>query len=157
MSLDINQIVIAIVAIFTPFAPFLIEVSKAGGKKLAEVIAEKGGETAWNKAQILWSKLKTHFDNDSEVQSAATMVAANPEDKNRQAILAEVLRLRLEENPTLGQELFKLLGGKEGIQQVLAERASWVEDITQHMKNGGKQIVKASDESVIRGVRQVKE
>jgi hypothetical protein len=154
MALDIGQIAAATVTTLAPFTPFLIEVGKAGGKKLAEVVAEKGGEAAWKKAQALWDKLKARFDDDSEVKSAATMVAAKPEDEARQTILAEVLGARLQENPALAQELFNLLGGQEAVQQVLADRSSWVEDVAQRIKGRGTQRVEASDDSVIKGVRQ---
>jgi hypothetical protein len=81
MAADIGQIAAATVATLAPFTPFLIEAGKAGGKKLAEVIAEKGGEAAWQKAQALWDKVRVHFGDDPEVQSAATMVATKPEDE----------------------------------------------------------------------------
>ena len=157
MTIDIGQTAAAVAATLAPFTPFLIEVGKAGGKKLAEVVAEKGGEAAWKKAQALWDKLQTRFQDDAEVQSMATVVAVKPEDEARQTMLAEVLGARLQENPALAQELFDLLGGQEAVQQVLAERGSWVEDVTQRMKGGGKQIVQASDDSVIKGVRQIKQ
>jgi glycine/D-amino acid oxidase-like deaminating enzyme len=145
MTIDIGQTAAAVVTTLAPFTPFLIE-----------VIAQKGGEAAWKKAQALWDKLKARFEDDPEVKSAATMVAAKPEDEARQTMLAEVLGARLQENPALAQELFDLLGGREAVQQVLADRGSWVEDVTQRMKGGGKQIVQASDDSVIKGVRQIK-
>jgi hypothetical protein len=137
--------------------PFLVEMGEAGGKKLAEVIAEKGGEAAWKKAQALWDKVKARFGDDAEVKSAATMVAAKPEDETRQTIMAEVLGARLQDDPALAQELFDLLGGGETVQQVLAERSSWVEDVTQRMEGSGKQTVRASDDSVITGVRQIQQ
>jgi hypothetical protein len=157
MTIDIGQTAAAVAATLAPFTPFLIEVGKAGGKKLAEVVAEKGGEAAWKKAQALWDKLQTRFHDDDEVQVMATVVAVKPEDEARQTLLAEVLGARLQENPALAQELFDLLGGQEAVQQVLAERGSWVEDVTQRMKGGGRQIVQASDDSVIEGVRQIKQ
>jgi hypothetical protein len=157
MAVDIGQITAATVTTLAPFMPFLIEAGKAGGKKLAEVIAEKGGEAAWEKAQSLWSKLKTRLGDDPEVTIVATMVAAKPEDEPRQTMLAEVLGAHLRENPDLAQELFDLLGRQEAVQQVLAHRSSWVEDVTQRMKGRGKQTVQASDDSVIKGVRQIQE
>ena len=157
MANDIGQTAAAVVTTLAPFTPFLIEVGKAGGKKLAEVMAEKGGEAAWKKAQALWDKLQARFQDDDEVQVMATVLAVKPEDETRQTLLAEVLGARLQENPALAQELFDLLGGQEAVQQVLAERGSWVEDVTQRMKGGGKQIVQASDDSVIKGVRQIKQ
>ena len=156
MANDIGQIAAAVVTTLAPFTPFLIEVGKASGKKLAEVVAEKGGEAAWKKAQALWDKLQARFQDDDEVQVMATVLAVKPEDETRQTLLAEVLGARLQENPALAQELFDLLGGQEAVQQVLAERGSWVEDVTQRMKGGGKQIVQASDDSVIKSVRQIK-
>jgi len=157
MAADVGQVAVAAVTAIAPFAPFLIEVGKAGAKKLAEVVAAKGGEAAWQKAQSLWGKIKARFGNDAEVQSAATMVATKPEDETRQQMLAEVLAGRLKEQPTLAEELLEALGGQKGVQQVLADKSSWVEDITQRMKGSGEQIVKASNDSVIKGVRQIKE
>ncbi len=157
MDINIGQTAATVVDILAPFTPFLIKVGKASGKKLAEVIAKKGSEAAWEKAKALWGKLKARFGDDLELESAATMVAAKPRDETRQTMLAEVLGARLQENPALAQELFDLLGGQEAVQQVLADRSSWVEDVTQRMKGSGKQIVQASDDSVITGVRQIKQ
>jgi len=137
--------------------PFLVEMGKAGGKKLAQVVAEKGGETAWEKAQALWGKVKARLGDDDEIKSAATMVAARPEDEARQTMLAEVLGARLQKDPALAQELFDLLGGGKAVQQVLAERSSWVEDVAQRMEGRGKQTVRADDDSVITGVRQIQQ
>jgi hypothetical protein len=129
---------------------------KARGKKLAEVIAEKGGEAAWKKAQALWGKLATQLGNDPEMKSAATMVASKPEDEARQMMLAEVLTARLQQTPELAQELFDLLGGQQVVQQVLADRSSWVENVTQQMEGSGTQRVEAREKSVIKGVRQTR-
>jgi hypothetical protein len=130
---------------------------KASGKKLAEVITEKSSEAAWKKAQALWDKLKVHFGDDPEVQSATAMVAAKPEDETRQTMLAEVLADRLQSYPVLTDELLALVGGQESLQQVLADRSSWVENVTQRIAGSGKQVVKANDNSIITGVRQIKE
>jgi len=157
MAIDIGQTAAAVVATLGPFMPFLIEVGRFSGEALAEMLVQKGGEAGWKKAQALWGRLKAHVGDDVEVTSAATMMAAKPEDEARQTMLAEVLGARLQENPTLAQELFDLLGGQEVVQQVLAERGSWVEDVTQRMKGAGAQTVQASGDSVIKGVRQTME
>lgn len=156
MPIDIREIVLATTAMIAPFTPFLVEAGKTGGKKLAEVIAEKGGEEVWKKAQLLWRKIKSQFGNNSEVQSAVTLLAAKPDDGNRQAMLAQVLTSHIEENPSLAQEFFDLLGGQESIQLVLADHSTWVEGVTQQLKGTGKQIVQADNNSVIKGVRQTK-
>src|SRR5260370_39325248 len=134
---------------------FLVDAGKGAGVKLAEVIGERGGEATWNKAQALWSKLKSRFGNDPELTSAATMVATKPEDEARQTMLAEVLGARLKENPDFAEEIFELLGGQQAVQQVLAERGSWVEDVTQQIAgSSGNQSVIARDNSSIKGVKQ---
>jgi hypothetical protein len=155
--MDIEQIAAAVVTVLSPFAPFLVDTGKAAGKKLAETMAQKGGEATWKTAQSLWAKITAHFGDDAVVKSATTMVADNPHDETRQTMLAEVLGARLQENPALAEELLNLLGGQEAVQQVLADRGSWVEDVTQRMKGSGTQTVKASDDSVIKGVHQIKD
>lgn len=154
MSTDIGIIAAAIVSTLAPFLPFLVEVGKAGGEKLAEVIAEKGGKAAWERTRALWGRLKARLGKDSEMDGAVKLVAAKPEDESRQAMLAEVLGARLREDPALAQELFALLGGQKAVQQVLAERGSWVEDVVQRMQGTGAQTVWAKGDSVIKGVRQ---
>jgi hypothetical protein len=155
--MDIGQIAAAVVTVLSPFTPFLLDTGKTAGKKLAEAIAQKGSEATWKTAQTLWAKLTAHFGDDAVVKSAATMVADQPEDETRQTMLAGVLGARLQENPALAEELLDLLGGQEAVQQVLADRSSWVEDVTQRMKGSGTQTVKASHDSVIKGVRQIKD
>jgi hypothetical protein len=155
MIADAGQIAATTVTALAPFTPFLIEVGKAGGQKLTEMLAEKGGEAAWNKAQALWKKLKAHFGDDLEVTGALTMVSVKPEDENRQTILAEVLGVRLKEHPEIAEEIFNVLGGQQAVQQVLAERESWVEDVTQQIAgSSGSQTISARDNSVIKGAKQ---
>jgi hypothetical protein len=155
MIVDVGQVTATAVATLAPFMPFLVDAGKAVGLKFAEVISERGGEAAWNKAQALWSKLRSRFGDDPEVTSAATMVATKPEDEARQTMLAEVLGARLKENPDFAAEIFELLGGQQAVQQVLAERGSWVEDVTQQIaSSSGDQSVIARDNSSIKGVKQ---
>lgn len=155
MIADVGQVTATAVTTLAPFMPYLVDAGKAAGLKLAEVIGEKGGEAAWNKAQALWSKLKSRFGDDPELTSAATMVAIKPGDETRQMMLAEVLGARLKENPDFAEEIFELLGGQQAVQQVLAERGSWVEDVTQQLAgSSGDQSVIARDNSSIRGVKQ---
>ncbi len=153
MVVDIGQIAATVVTTLAPFTPFLLDVGKAGGQKLAEVIAEKGGDAAWNKAQAVWNILKARFGGDQEVTSAVGMVAAKPQDETRQTLLAEVLGTHMQADPELAEQILKLLGGQQAVQQVLAERGSWVEDISQHIKGSGQQTAKAS-RSVMKGVKQ---
>lgn len=156
MPTDIGQIAMATVATLAPFAPFLVDIGKASGKKFLEAIAEKGGEAAWDKAQAVWNSLKPKFKKDAEIQIAAQMVALKPEDEARQSVWAEVLTARLKEDPELAQELFDLLGRQETIQRVMADHSSWVERVTQQMAGNGGQFVEAHDDSVILDVKQIR-
>lgn len=156
MQPDVVQISSATVVSLAPFLPLLIQAGKFTAEAIAEMVIQKGGENAWTKAQALWSKVNAGLRDDEDVKDAARMLARQPESKTRQTALVEVLAVRLQDDPVLASELASLLGGQESIQQVLADRNSWVEDIEQSMTGAGKQIVKASDDSVIRGVRQIK-
>ena len=155
MIADVGQIAATTVTTLAPFTPLLVEVGKAGAQKFTEVIAKKGGEAAWNKAQSLWKKLKAHFGDDPEVNGALSLVAVKPEDESRQTLLAEVLGTRLQAYPEVAEEIFNLLGGQQAVQQVLAERGSWVEEVTQQIAgSSGAQTVSAHENSVIKGVKQ---
>lgn len=154
--MDIGLLAAALTTAIAPFIPYLLETSKVAGNKLAERIAEKGGETAWNKAQEIWGKIKSHFDGDPKVKGAALMVSAEPNDESSQALLAKALATRLIENPKIAEELLDLLGGQNAIQTVLANRKSWVKDVTQQMSGKGEQTVKADNNSRIQGAKQIK-
>jgi len=155
MIVDVGQIAATTVTALAPFTPLLLEVGKAGGQKFTDVIAEKGGEAAWNKAQSLWRKLKAHFGDDPEVTGALALVAVKPEDESRQTMLAEVLGTRLKANPEVAEEIFNLLGGQQAVQQVLAARGSWVEEVTQQIAgSSGAQTISARENSIIKGVKQ---
>ncbi len=156
MAYDIGQIAAGTVATLAPFTPFLTELGRTAAKKLAEVIAEKGGEAAWKRAQALWSKIKGRFGDDPELTSSMTLVAIRPGDEARQTMLAETLGARLKASPDLAQELLDVLGGQQAAQQVLAGRDSWVEEVTQQIQGAGTQTIEAKDGGVIKGVRQIK-
>jgi len=153
---DIGQIAAAAVSMLAPFTPFLIDTGKAGGQKLAEVIAEKGGEAAWNKAKALWDICQANFDDDMEVKGSTMMLAARPNDESRQTTLAEILGTRLHERPEIAEKIFEMIGREQAVQQVLANRGSWVEQVVQSIKGtvGGSQLIRATDNSTIKNVQQ---
>ncbi len=154
MVLEIGAVAAAVVKILAPFTPFLIDAGKTASEKFAEAIGEKGGESAWQKAQQLWSKLNGNLEKDTKVQSIAQTVAADPADEDSLRLFAKTLAQRLEDHPELTKQLIELLGGEQAVQQeVIAERGSWIEDVLQ--SGAGKKTVRASDDSVIKGVKQV--
>ena len=153
---DIAQIATALVAFISPFAPALLEAGKAAGQQWAETIATKGGEATWNKVQALWEKIHTRFGGDPKVKEAALLVSADPQDTTAQTLLAVALGKRLQADPQFAQELVHLMGDEQAIQEVLADRGSWVEEVAQEMQGLGRQTIQASDNSIIKNVRQIK-
>jgi len=156
MEIDIAQVAAAIVTVLAPFTPILIDMTKFSSQAIAEMIVQKGGEATWQKAQLIWNKLKVYFDDDKIVEGAAMMVAGQPENEDFQKILAVQLASRLQQHPDLVRELLELLGGQNSIQMITTDRSSWVEDVTQEMSGSGSQIVQASDDSVIKGIKQIR-
>ncbi len=154
--MDIQLIATAVSTVLAPFTPYLIKAGQGLGNKLADLIAEKGGEAVWQQVEAIWGRIQAAFGEDQEVQSAAMLVSANPEDEARQKMFADILVARLKENPTVGNELMKLMGGQQAVQHVIANRKSTIEDVSQESTGDGEQTIKADNESVIRGVKQIK-
>jgi hypothetical protein len=144
----------AIATFLAPFMPYLKEAGKIAGKKLVEVIAEKGGDAAWQKAKGVWAKITGRLGDDPELASAAGLLAAKPDNATYQTIFATALASSLEKNPEFSKELLELMGGEKAIQEILAERGSWIEDVKQEMEGSGRQTIKATDDSVIKGATQ---
>lgn len=151
---EIAEIAATASASIAPFMPFLIDAGKAGGMKMAEAIALKGGEAAWARAQKLWDWIKSKFNEEPPLQGAAILLANQPEDETYQTVMAKALGSYLEKHPESAQDLLALLGGKETIQQVLADRQSWIENVNQEIRGAGKQSVEAREGSVVKGVTQ---
>lgn len=153
---DIELIAKAVVAALAPFTPFLIEVTKEGSKKFAEVLAEKGGESAWNKAQALWTKIDMHLRKDKKIKGAVLMLSADPNDKDTQKHLIKALMARLKEDQHLAKELLDLLGDEGAIQEVRADHKSSISNVSQQISGGGKQTIDADNQGRITGVKQIK-
>ena len=148
MSENYAQIAATITAYLAPFTPYLVE----SGKKFAG----KAGEAAWEKAQTIWGEIKSRFGDDKKIETAAKTVSSDPQDEDFQGLFAEALAARLKDTPDFANELLNIIGGEDAVQKVLADRSSWVEDVTQEFSGGGgQQVVQARDDSVIKGVRQI--
>jgi hypothetical protein len=154
--MDYVQIASATVAWISPFLPYLLNAVKASGKKFADILAEKGGDVAWGTAQTIWEKVTKGAEKNPELKGASMMVAAKPTHQTYQAIFIDTLAQQLKSDPSMAKDLMELLGGKEAVQKVLADNNSVVERAKQEMKGSGKQIIKASKRSTIKGVTQVK-
>lgn len=150
----IPEIATAVVATLTPFLPYLINSGETIGEKLLEVIAERGGEAAWQRAQTVWQKIAARFRSEPEFEKTAELVAINPVELQFQKLLGNQLAKRLAEHPELIVELEELLGGPQGIQQVIAGQEAIIEDITQTMSHAGQQTVQGGERAEIRRVSQ---
>lgn len=147
-----------VVSAIAPFTPFLLKLATSMTDALSEKIAKEGGEKAWEMAQSLWKYIRQKLNPDGETEEAARMLARKPEDQNRQAMLIEVIATQIKENPGLADELASLMGGQESIQKIVAKNKSMIDDVTQRIQGrGGQQIIEASDQSKIRGARQIQE
>lgn len=156
MEISPIEVSTATVAILAQFMPYLVNVAKFSAAAIAEMVIQKGGEAAWQRAQALWSKIKGRYHDDGMINGATIMLAAQPDNRELQTTLVRELALRWQEDKVLLQEIETLLGGHQAIQEVLADHSSWVEDVTQKIKGTtGRQVVKASEDSVIIGVRQI--
>ena len=154
--MDFQLIATAVTTILAPFTPFLLEAGKNAKKKLAEKLGETSGEVTWQKAQELWKKITSRFGNDQKIKGAALMISAEPENENSQKILADILAIRLKEDPHLADELMGLLGGQSGVQRIVANRKSLIRNVAQQMTGRGEQSVEADNNSRIEGIRQIK-
>jgi hypothetical protein len=152
---DIVETAATITTLLSPYTPYLKDAAKVAGTKLIEVVAQKGGEAGWNKAQEIWQKITGKVGEAPDLQNAAGLVASKPDDATYQTVLAKVLATYMKDNPDLVDDLQKSIG-EEASQVILAERSSWIEGVRQEVDGSGWQIIKASDGSVISDATQIK-
>ncbi len=105
--LDVALIASATVGVL---APILRRLLAAGAEKAAEAAGEGVAET-------IWEKLKGKIFGKKSAEGAAGEVAAAPEDKGAQKILATHLEQILEADPNLAAEIEKLLRKAGGFHQ----------------------------------------
>lgn len=149
MSNEVAQTAAIVAAYLAPFTPYLVE----GGKKFAG----EAGKAAWEKAQQVWNKIKSRFGNDMKIEAAAKTVSADPQDDDFQSLFTKALAAKLNEDKEFADELLTLIGGQNVVQKVLADKSAWVEEVTQQITGeSAEQIVKATNDSVIKGVKQIK-
>ncbi len=142
----------AVATSLAPFMPYLIEGTKGVAKSFGEGI----GKVTFEQAKSIWDTIKSRYGDDKKIETAAKTLASDPQDEDYQSLLAKAIGARLQDNPDLTNELVALFGGKETIQKVLADKSSWIENVTQEITgSGSQQVIQAKDDSVIKGVRQI--
>jgi hypothetical protein len=126
---EITQVSPAILANISPFLPFFIDTAKHSTKTLSDVIAHKGGDALWIKAQALWKTIKGWFYSSPKIETAALSLSHDPLDQDFQNKLAKHIGIPLQNNPGSLEEIITLLGGQQSTQQVLADKGSFVEQV----------------------------
>jgi len=152
--MNIEQIAMAAIASLAPFSPFLVEMGKEGGNKLAEVIAAKGGEAAWEQAQKVWQAIKRRFQDDAKVEKVTELVALDPDNDNYHKLLGQLLVERMQADDAFADELLAAMGGQEAAQSMIATHHSTIKNAQQNMEGTGRQEIRADDHSRIEDVSQ---
>jgi hypothetical protein len=153
--IGVIEIATATVTALAPYLPQLLKGAQIAGEKFGEGLATKAGEVTLGKITEIWGKIKNRFTQHPELEHAAALAGTQPSDTTYQTVFAKALAAYLQQDSQLSEDLLNLLGGEKAVQKVIADRSSMIEDVTQEMEGTGKQSVEASDNSVIRGVRQV--
>lgn len=150
--IDLVSVSVAAVSLLSPYLPQLLSLGKTAGEKIGEAVLDKSLDAAGGQVKKLWDKISGYFKDDVEVTSAATMVAASPKDSLRQEMLGQVLAERLKAHPELAEELVKIMGGGERVQQINAGNEAIIRDIRMKMAGSGKQSISGGDKAVIKRV-----
>lgn len=128
--MNFSSLATNIVVFLTPFLPYLI----LGGEEVIKELGKKFGETTWEKAKLLWDKIK-----NPNLDGIATALAENPEDEDFQVTLAKLVAKQLQTTPELALELASMIRETAAIQTILVEQNSKAKDILQRLSKTGTQ------------------
>lgn len=100
--MDIVTLTQALVALLSPLLPFLIK----AGEKSVEEIGKKIGESTWNLAKKIWSRLAPKINASPAAKEAVDDLIKNPKDSDYLATFRVQVRKILESDPVLAKELY---------------------------------------------------
>lgn len=100
--MDIVTLTQAVVALLSPLLPFLIK----AGEKSVEEIGKKIGESTWNLAKKIWSRLAPKINTSPAAKEAVDDLIKNPKDSDYLATFRVQVRKILESDPVLAKELY---------------------------------------------------
>jgi hypothetical protein len=103
--MDLTMVASGVIGFLAPALPYLLKASE----KVAEGAATKLGVEAWNLAQRLWSKLQPKMESKLTARAAAEDAANHPNDDDARAALRRQIKLLLEAEPDLANELNEIL------------------------------------------------
>jgi hypothetical protein len=96
----------AVLATFlAPFLPYLMKKVEAGADKAIDTL----GAAAWERAQVLWRRLRPKVEEKEGAREAAAAVAESPDDEAARGALQFQLRGLLAGDPDLATEIERML------------------------------------------------
>ena len=113
--MDIVTITQALVALLAPLLPWLIK----AGEKSVEEIGKKVGESAWNLAKRIWSRLSPKINANPAAKEAVNDLINNPKDDDYIAAFRVQVRKLLEADSSLAQELYTQLSAINNAARVI--------------------------------------
>ncbi len=124
--------------VLSSFLPYLLK----AGEKAAEEAGKQLGEDTWDWAKGLWRKLHPKIEEKPSLLEAVKDVAANPKDKDYQAVLRVQLKKLLEQDTELANEIASLLQEKpktarQNIGMVMASRDAMISTGNQTVTQSG--------------------
>jgi hypothetical protein len=97
--------IVALTAMLAPATPFLVK----GGEKLAEMTAEKIGNTAPDLVKKIWGLLRAAIAKRPAAQEAVQDLAEAPDDADAQAALRRQLKKLFEADAELAKQITELM------------------------------------------------
>lgn len=102
--MDLTQLAQVVTAFLAPFLPYLLK----AGEKAAEEAGKKLGGDAWERAKMLWGKLRPKVEAKPAAQEAVKDVAGAPQDEDAQAALRLQLKKLLTEDQGFAEAVAQL-------------------------------------------------
>lgn len=106
MPMEVALLAPALTEFLAPALPYLL----ALGGEAAKKASHKLGEDTWAKAKELWAKLRPKVEDEKAAETAVQEVAKEPEEEAYRVFLTNQLEKILAKEPTLAQQVERLLG-----------------------------------------------
>jgi hypothetical protein len=103
--MDPATVAVSVSTFLGPFLPYLLK----GGEEAAKEAGKALGAVAWDRAQVLWGKLRPKVEASPDAKRAVERAAERPEDKRVAGSLELELDALLGKEPGLAAELAELL------------------------------------------------
>ncbi len=119
--MDISTLAASLTTALVPLLPYLLK----AGEKAAEETGKSVALQTMDWGKSLWAKLKPKVDEKPAALEAAEDVAKAPNDQDAQGALRNQLRKLLEADPSLAEEVNRMLeeGEAKGVVSVSGDRS----------------------------------